>query len=597
MATNSRRALLLRTGQDLSRGRLPWPVLTAAVAVASVLGCRSDGGASSSNGAGGTLDAGGATHPVSTSGTTASGSGGMTAAGGVTGLGGRVGTGGTSGAGGTTGSGGATGTGGATGRGGATGAGGATGMGGATGRGGATGNGGAMGTGGATSAGGATGTGGAASTGGATGTGGSTGGVGATGMGGTVGRGGATGNGGATGMGGAAGKGGASAAGGSTVACPSSSACLDFANLQQEIDGFGAASVGHGALTTTELDTAFKNDTTNQLGLSIIRVEVRVEGQSAWGTEKANASGAKARGAKYAMASPWTPPASMKTNNNTVSGSLNAGSYADYAAYLKSFADYMGSDVDIISLQNEPNIQVTYVSCSWTPTQLFNFTKNNAQDVGASILMPETSNYDKSYSDPVLNDSTAASHITHIGLHLYGAPASTYTLAIQKQKKVWMTEHMFDPEDIGTMMTMAKEIMDCMNSQMNGYVWWYLRVPNCNLITSSGTITNKGYVMGQFSKYVRPGSHRVSAPYQPQTSVSVQAYAGTNNVIVVLNQATSAKTQNFTVTSGTFTNAHRYTTSNSKKLADDGAVTVTNGSFTASLDPQSVTTFVADGTP
>jgi glucuronoarabinoxylan endo-1,4-beta-xylanase len=479
----------------------------------------------------------------------------MTAAGGATGLGGRVGAGGLSGPGG------ATSTGGVAGTGGTTGAGGSTGMGGATGLGGATGNGGATGTGG------------------------------------TTGRGGTTGNGGATGTGGATGKGGASGAGGSTVACPSSSACIDFANLQQEIDGFGAASVGHGALTTTELDTAFKNDTTSQLGLSIIRVEVRVEGQSAWGTEKANASGAKARGAKYAMASPWTPPASMKSNNNTVAGSLNTGSYADYAAYLKSFADYMGSDVDVISLQNEPDIHVTYVSCSWTPTQLFDFTKNNAQDVGASILMPETSNYDKSYSDPVLNDSTAASHITHIGLHLYGAPASTYTLAIQKQKKVWMTEHMFDPEDIGTMMTMAKEIMDCMNSQMNGYVWWYLRVPNCNLITSSGTLTNKGYVMGQFSKYVRPGSYRASAPYQPQTNVNVQAYAGTNNVIIVLNRDTSAKTQNFTITSGTFTNAHKYTTSNSKKLADDGPVTVTSGSFTASLDPQSVTTFMADGTP
>ena len=514
MATNSSRALVFRTRPNLSRGRLPGAVLSAAVAVASALGCGSDGRASSNGGVGGTLGAGGATNPVSTGGATTSGSGGMTAVGGATGLGGRVGTGGMSG------------TGGATSTGGGAGAGGATGMGGATGRGGATGNGGA-------------------------------------GTGGTAGRGGATVNGGATGTGGTTGKGGASGAGGSTVACPSSSACIDFGNLQQEIDGFGAASVGHGALTTTELDTAFKNDTTSQLGLSIIRVEVRVEGQSAWGDEKANASGAKSRGAKYAMASPWTPPASMKSNNNTVGGSLNTSSYADYAAYLKSFADYMGSDVDIISLQNEPNIQVTYVSCSWTPTQLFNFTKNNAQDVGAAVLMPETSNYDKSYSDPVLNDATAASHITHIGLHLYGAPASTYTLAIQKQKKVWMTEHMFDPEDIGTMMTMAKEIMDCMNSQMNGYVWWYLRVPNCNLITSSGTITNKGYVMGQFSKYVRPGSYRASAPYQPQTSVNVQAYSGTNNVIVVLNQATSAKTQNFTITSGTFTNAHRYTTSNS----------------------------------
>jgi glucuronoarabinoxylan endo-1,4-beta-xylanase len=146
------------------------------------------------------------------------------------------------------------------------------------------------------------------------------------------------------------------------------------------------------------------------------------------------------------------------------------------------------------------------------------------------------------------------------------------------------------------MMTMGKEIMDCLANQMNAYVWWYLRMPGCNLITSSGAILNKGYVMAQFSKYIRPGSHRVTATYQPQTNVNVQAFSGTNNVIVALNRNTSAKSQTFTISSGTFTNVHRYTTSNSKKLSDDGAVTVTNNSFTVSLDAQSVTTFVADGT-
>jgi glucuronoarabinoxylan endo-1,4-beta-xylanase len=509
---------------------------------------------------------------------------------------GGAGTGGSGGRGGATGSGGTSATGGTTGHGGGTGGGGGTSSGGTIATGGTTGPGGrtAGGTpgGGTTGSGGVVGSGGTSGSGGVVGSGGTTGSGGVVGSGGTAGIGGTIASGGTSGLGGTSGKGGA---GGSTLACPSSSACVDFTSLQQEVDGFGAASVGHGALTTTDLDTAFKNDTNSQLGLSIVRVEVRVEGESAWAVEKANAAGAKARGAKYAMASPWTAPASMKSNNSTVGGSLSTSAYADYAAYLKSFAKYMGSDLDVISMQNEPDIVVTYVSCSWNPTQMFNFVKNNAQDIGTAVLMPETSNYNKSYSDPVLNDATAASHITHIGLHLYGAGASTYTLAVQKQKKVWMTEHMYDPDDIGTMMTMGKEIMDCMNSQMNAYIWWYLRVPNCNLITASGGITNKGYVMGQFSKYVRPGSHRASAPYQPQSNVNVQAYAGAKNVIVALNRNTSAKTQDFTIVSGSFANAHKYTTSNTKKLADDGPVIVTNGTFTATLDPQSVTTFVADG--
>jgi O-glycosyl hydrolase len=193
----------------------------------------------------------------------------------------------------------------------------------------------------------------------------------------------------------------------------------------------------------------------------------------------------------------------------------------------------------------------------------------------------------------VLNDATAAANISYIGLHLYGAQMKTYTLAVQKQKKIWMTEFLFDPEDTGTMMHMAKQIMDCFNNQMNAYVWWYLVTANCNLLTSSGGITNKGYVMGQFSKYIRPGSHRVTTTFQPQSNVNVQAFAGSSNVIVALNQNTSAKSQTFSMSGPVIASVHRYTTSGSKKLSDDGAVAVTNNSFTVSLDPQSVTTFVA----
>ena len=373
-------------------------------------------------------------------------------------------------------------------------------------------------------------------------------------------------------------------------------ATVDFTSLQQEIDGFGASTAGQGALTAAQLDGAFSNTTQNQIGLSILRVEIDVGGQSAWGNEKSNAQGAKARGAKYVLATPWSPPTSMKTNKDYVEGSLATSSYADYAAYLKSYRTYMGDLVDVISIQNEPNVVVTYLSCAWNATQIFNFMKNNAGDIGGDVMMPETYNFDVSYSDPVLNDATAASHVTHVGLHLYGAQIKAYTNAINKKKKVWMTEHYFDADDIGTALSAGKEIMDCLNNQMNGYVWWYLRTPSCNLIKDDGTLQLKGYVMGQFAKYVRPGSFRATATYSPQSGVTVMAFAGTKNVIIAINQNSSSKSQTFAVSKGNFANPKRYTTSSSKKLADAGATTISNGSFTATLDAQSITTFVAEGT-
>jgi len=367
---------------------------------------------------------------------------------------------------------------------------------------------------------------------------------------------------------------------------------IDFGNIHQEIDGFGASSAGHGLLNAKELDAAFSNAGANQMGLSILRVEVTAWGLDSWAVERSNAAEAKKRGAKYVMASCWSGPATMKTNDNVAQGSLKESSYADYAAYLKSFRDYMGSSLDIVSIQNEPNVKVDYISCDWTPTQLYNFVKNNAAAIGGSVMMPETYNYDVAYSDPVLNDAQAAKNISHIGLHLYGAAMKPYTNAVNKGKKVWMTEHFFNGDDIGSALSSGKEIMDCLNNQMNAYVWWYLRVPNCNLIDSTGALKLKGHVMGQFSKYIRPGFHRVDATFAPQSGISVQAFTGEQNVIVVLNQATSGKTQTLNI-KGKFTNVRRYTTSGSKRMKDEGAVTVaTDGAITLALDAQSITTLV-----
>lgn len=373
-------------------------------------------------------------------------------------------------------------------------------------------------------------------------------------------------------------------------------ATVDFTNLHQEIDGFGAASAGHGLLNQNELDAAFLNNTSEQMGLSILRVEVTAWGLESWEVERKNAEEAKKRGARYVMASCWSAPASMKTNNNVAKGSLKESSYADFAAYLKSYREFMGSSLDIISFQNEPNVRVDYISCDWTPTQMYNFTKNHAAAIGGDVMMPETFNYDIAYSDPVLNDPEAAKNITHIGLHLYGAQMKTYTNAINKKKKVWMTEHFFDPDDITNGLYSAKEIMDCLNNQMNAYVWWYLRIPSCNLIDSTGKLKLKGYVMAQFSKHVRPGSHRATATYSPQSGVTVMAFAGTKNVIIAVNQNNSSKSQTFNISKGAFATPKRYTTSSSKKHADAGATTVNNGSFTATLDAQSITTFVSEGT-
>jgi glucuronoarabinoxylan endo-1,4-beta-xylanase len=371
-------------------------------------------------------------------------------------------------------------------------------------------------------------------------------------------------------------------------------ATIDVAKVKQVIDGFGASTAWHGQLSVAEADAAFKNDNSNQMGLSILRV--RIDPNSSWNDEKQNAVKAKTRGAMI-LASPWTPPASMKTNNNLIGGELKPASYADYAAFLKKFCTNMGN-VDVVSLQNEPNIQVGYESCTWSPTQLLEFCKTNAPAIGTPLMMPEAFNFDWKYSDPVLNDSTANSHIKYIGGHIYGTRPYNYANAINKGKKIWMTEHYYNPDNIDTCLIMAKEIADCLYFNQNAYVWWYLRQPGCNLMEKGGKIKRKGYTMGQFSKFVRPGYFRIDATYQPKTGVFIVAFKGNDqNVVVVINQNKTAKSQTFTFKNDTIFSVKKYVTTTIKNINDEGTLACTSNSFTDNLESQSINTYVTSKIP
>jgi glucuronoarabinoxylan endo-1,4-beta-xylanase len=83
---------------------------------------------------------------------------------------------------------------------------------------------------------------------------------------------------------------------------------IDAGNIKQYIDGFGASTAWHGQLSDKEANAAFKNDSVNQLGLSILRI--RIDENRNYSDELKNAQKAKARGT-IVFASPWNPPSNM----------------------------------------------------------------------------------------------------------------------------------------------------------------------------------------------------------------------------------------------------------------------------------------------
>src|SRR5262245_61798425 len=154
-------------------------------------------------------------------------------------------------------------------------------------------------------------------------------------------------------------------------------ATINLSQTNQTLRGFGGASVWLGQLSDAHMNTLFGTGP-GTIGLNILRVRIAPDGN--WNDELQNARKAVARGA-IVMATPWTPPAAMKTNNNVVGGRLRTTEYANYASYLQSFVNYMssnGAGLYAVSVQNEPDIQVTYESCDWTATEMFNFARNNA---------------------------------------------------------------------------------------------------------------------------------------------------------------------------------------------------------------------------
>ncbi|MFC1481415.1 hypothetical protein ACFL6E_04110 [Candidatus Neomarinimicrobiota bacterium] len=101
--------------------------------------------------------------------------------------------------------------------------------------------------------------------------------------------------------------------------------------------------------------------------------------------------------------------------------------------------------------------------------------------------------------------------------------------------------------------------------------------------------------MSQYARFVRPGYTRVSATENPQKPVYVTAYSnGPKVVIVAINNDAPAIEQTFKIRNGTVTSFTPYITSSTKNCAQQADITISDSGFTATLDEESVITFVSN---
>lgn len=381
---------------------------------------------------------------------------------------------------------------------------------------------------------------------------------------------------------------------------------VNLSSKKQEIDGFGASSAWCGTVPANVMNVLY-----GDLGFSILRLRIE-EGindnwksgpYSSWAPELANAKAASAKGA-IVFASPWNPPASLRLTGGGGKYSTDPSKWASYRDYLNAYVKYMkdnGVNLYAISIQNEPDYSKEWTY--WSATQAHDFVLNYGATITTKLISAEAFQYNKSLSDPVLNDPKALENVDIIGTHLYGTQVSNFAYPLFESKgrpagkKIWMTEHYIGEKetDQGPANTAAigKEIHDCMvTGNMSAYTYWWITWPN-GLATSSGTIYQRAYAIGQFSKHVRPGYFRVDATATPVSNLYVSAYTGGGKVVIVaVNSGTSAVSQKFTVQGGSVAEFGSFQTASGKNMVAGPASTVTGGSFTSNLPGQSITTFV-----
>lgn len=95
-----------------------------------------------------------------------------------------------------------------------------------------------------------------------------------------------------------------------------------------------------------------------------------------------------------------------------------------------------------ISVQNEPDYAHEWTW--WTTEEMNRFLRDFAGRIDCRVIAPESFQYVKEVSDPILQDPAALANVDIIGAHLYGTAYEDfrYPLFAEKGagKELWMTE-------------------------------------------------------------------------------------------------------------------------------------------------------------
>jgi len=274
------------------------------------------------------------------------------------------------------------------------------------------------------------------------------------------------------------------------------------------------------------------------------------------------------------MGSPWSAPSWMKTNNNTIGGSLKPEYYNTYANYfVKYIKAYQaeGITIDAITIQNEPLHDGNNPSMYMTAIHQAEFVKTSlgpafeSENITTKIIVWDHNADNTSYPMSIFADADASKYIDGSAFHLYGGSIDNLSIVHNSypEKNLYFTEQWVgaNSEFKDNLMWHTRELI--IGASRN----WCKTVLEWNLAANSslephteggctqclGALTINGnsvqknvayYVIAHASKFVKPNSVRIKSNYATDLpNVAFKTPDGTI-VVIVLNNTTIDKSFN-----------------------------------------------------
>ncbi len=395
--------------------------------------------------------------------------------------------------------------------------------------------------------------------------------------------------------------------------CTVFAAVIDISKEKQVIRGFGTCSAWNGYVDSIS-EAPLLWSTATGAGLSLHRLMIPAEGVFDQ-YEMANAKVATGYGVKI-----WGTPWYTKYGKDVIHGNDTMDYDTLYEADMQNWADDLanlaitmknaGTPLYTISPQNEADLGWTHFDAKagalWVGKYLGPTLKKKIPDL--KVMGSETCNWYgfSAYYDE-FSQNTDAWNVTDIfATHEYGGQVKDYPNIQASGKEFWQTE-IYDPqtdvEDLG--MTSALRVTKLIHEALTianmsaWHYWWMKPCHNC----ANGALWGENpylpskrlWIMGNWSRFVRPGSKRLDAPAEPSTGIYLTAFRDSLQrklVLVAANNNNNIVTQEFSFPGVTAIQAIAYITDPTRNLEAQNAQEMDGSSFSYALPAQSVTTIV-----